>query len=59
MLSDRRINTLIIARRISIPCILTSLVVDIFKIKGMDMTREISQDGKEDVDAQVNSASLD
>ena len=50
---------MIIARRISIPCILTSLVVDIFKIKGMDMTREISQDGKEDVDAQVNSASLD
>jgi hypothetical protein len=45
--------------RLKISPILTTFIVNIFKIKGMDMARDISQQRKKDINAQIDSASFD
>lgn len=45
--------------RLKISPILTTFIVNIFKIKGVNMARDISQQCKKDINAQIDSASFD
>jgi bisphosphoglycerate-independent phosphoglycerate mutase (AlkP superfamily) len=46
-------------RRISLLHILPPLIVDVFEVESVNMTRQITQQSKKNVDAQINPASLD
>jgi hypothetical protein len=39
--------------------ILLPLIVDVFKVESMDMTRQITEQSKENVDTQIDSTALD
>jgi len=39
--------------------ILTSLIVPVFKVESMNVTRQISENSKENVDTQINSTARD
>jgi hypothetical protein len=39
--------------------LLPPLIVDVFKVESMDMTRQITEQSKENVDTQIDSTALD
>jgi hypothetical protein len=39
--------------------VFTSLVVDVFKVEGVDVTGDVSQQGEEDVDTQIKATARD
>jgi hypothetical protein len=47
---------LILLRRDAVRAILTTLVVDVFEVESVNMSRDISQQCEEDVDAQIQTA---
>jgi hypothetical protein len=48
-----------ILRNTAITIILLSLIIAIFQVKRMNMSGNVSQDGKEDINAEVESAAGD
>ena len=52
-------HTLGVLRRITILSILAPLIVAVFEVESMNMTRYITEDSKENVDTQINSTARD